>query len=145
MKIDFKYRLDPESINVSGFLEKRPCGCYRSERSDFEHWWKFNRFRYWWRCAGAWYRFLHVKWSWWWREKLLDLMEWMIPLHFALGILSYAEAQDRGHRIEGVRRKNRESLKKALYLGADSDHPDGIYATAGHHLVRMTNEEAEHW
>jgi len=126
-------------------LEKRPCGCYRCQDSDFAHWWKFTRFRYWFRCLSGWRQYFVVWWSWWWREKLLDLMEWANPIHLVFGMVSYAEAQDRERRIESVRGENMESRRKVLWLGADSDHPDGIYATAGHHLVHMTNEEAEHW
>jgi len=72
-------------------------------------------------------------------------MEWANPIHLVLGMVSYADAQDKERSIERVREANLVSLRKRLFLGADSDHPDGIYATAGHHLVCMTNEESEHW
>jgi apolipoprotein N-acyltransferase len=32
-----------------------------------------------------------------------------------------------------------------LFLGADSDHPDGIYARGGADMICMTNDEYRHW
>ena len=145
MEIQVKYQIDPESVDVSGLLERRKCGCYRAEMPDFVHWWKFSRVRYWGRCAGAWRTYLLIVWSWWWMEKFLGLMERFNSVHLVFGMVSHDEAQDRERWVHRIREANADSFKKKLWLGADSDHPDGIYATAGHYLVCMTNKESRHW
>jgi len=127
------------------YLEKRPCGCYRYTESSLSHWWKYNRFRYWWRCLKCWTRFILVHAHWRGIRKLADLCEWFVPIHFMLGLMDMSEAHEAERNMERVRGVADRQLKKALFLGADSDHPDGIYATRGHSLVCMTNDEAEHW
>ena len=126
-------------------LEQRPCGCYRHVEGDFSHWWKYTRLRYWCRCIGGWRHFLGIWGQWWWREKLLDLMEWATPIHLVFGMIGYGDAQDRMTRVENVRETNKKSLQEKLCLGADSDYPDGVYATAGQHMVGMTEGESRHW
>ena len=86
-----------------------------------------------------------IMWSWWWRTALLDLMEWANPIHLVIGMASYSEAQDRECRIKKVREANQKSFSEKFLLGADSDHPDGIYAHSGWDMVCMTEKESRHW
>lgn len=72
-------------------------------------------------------------------------MEWFTPVHFMLEMITYRDAQDRLRSVERIREANRKHRQEKLFLGADKEHPDGIYATAGHHLVNMTEDESRHW
>lgn len=76
---------------------------------------------------------------------MLDIIEWLTPFYFAAGMIGYHEAQERLRQIPHVRAANLKCWQGEMFLGADSDNPDGIYATAGHHLVGMTEDESRHW
>ena len=76
---------------------------------------------------------------------LLAGAAWFNPVAFMFGMVDYAGAHEKERVIERMRTANRESLNRQLFLGADSDHPDGVYARNGSDLVRMTNEEWWHW
>jgi hypothetical protein len=76
---------------------------------------------------------------------VLNVIEWLTPFHFEAGMIGYHEAQERLRKISHVRAVNLKWWQEKMFLGADSDNPDGIYATAGHHLVGMTEDESRHW
>jgi hypothetical protein len=145
LKIRVRYDLDASGLDVAWLLEKRPCGCLLCSESDFGHWFRFSRLRYWSRCIRAWGDYFRIGWAWWWRDRLLAAVSWMAPVYLATGVIELEEATEGVRRIDEIRQANLERRKERLFLGADSDHPEGLYARGGPDMVLMTNEEAGHW
>ena len=132
-------------LKIGDILARRPCGCFRHEMSDIKHFWKYNRVRYWFRGLRLHLMYISIMLSWWWRERLLDYIEWANPIFFFIGMVSYSDAQDKDRAIVDFRDANKKRLREKLFLGADSDCPEGVYARNGWDMACMTEDESRHW
>jgi len=76
------------------------------------------------------------------------LCRWMSEFQPSMGLLlglPLLEAVSLSRRWECAADSWRDGLRDRLFLGADSDHPGGVFAEGPSDLVCMTNEEYEHW
>lgn len=127
-------------------LERRPCGCFRGESSGLGHWLIFGRFRLATRKARGWLT--------WWRWKAKSRLgqaicraygRFLAPSAVGMGLMSPYDALEAVREAEKAEEAWKAWFKDKTFLGADSDHPEGIYAKGGGDLVCMTNEEYGHW
>lgn len=72
-------------------------------------------------------------------------MVWIAPVAVGMGLADPFETLDNIREWERIRGRWVQWEKEQLFVGADSDHPDGIYAKSGNDFVCMTNEEYVHW
>jgi hypothetical protein len=62
-----------------------------------------------------------------------------------MGLVDPFEALDRESQFGKIEKDWKQWEREKLMLGADIDHPDGVYAKSGGDMVCMTNEEFNHW
>ena len=136
-------RVNPE--DWADLLEKRKCGCVRVQMSDFQHWYRYTRLRYWFRGAVAWVWFigLHIRHcaTFLFVKGLMNV----VPAMAAIGFCPVEEAQGFLHKLRNYWEGTREIFRDDLCLGVSNEFPEGIYARFGHHLVAMTEDESRHW
>lgn len=125
---------------------RRPCGCFKMALPDIVHWWRFTRLRMILRFLQGWQKYLQILWQSRSHQKVCKVVEGnILPILVGMGLMDPMEA------LEEVRDSEERSgmwakwEKDQLFLGADSEHPDGIYAESGSDLANMTNEEWRHW
>jgi len=106
---------------------------------------KINKLIYYYRCVSGWKKYLLVKLKALFFRFLCFLCEWLTPVHFVLGFLTLSDAIQRERGFQEAKESWNKWERGKLFLGADSDNPDGIYAKSGSDLVCMTSEEYEEW
>jgi len=125
---------------------RRSCGCRKIALPDIVHWWRFTRLRLLCRTIRGWREYLRILWlsrRCQWANRIMR--DEIILIAVGLGLVDPSDGLSE-IRESGQREKRcKEWEKKQLFLGADSDHPDGVYARNGNDLVCMTSEEFEHW
>lgn len=127
-------------------LERRPCGCFRGALSDLEHWRRFGRFRLVARKARGW----AVWWGWKARVRLGRAVcrlygRFLVPTAVGMGFMAPYDALEAVREAEEAEERWKAWFGARTLLGADSDHPEGIYAEGGGDLICMTSEEFKHW
>ena len=107
------------------------------------NWWRYNRLRYWWRWLRCCRKFFWRKAKGWFLWKFCLLCRDSVAMFVGMGMIDPAEAID----LEYAWQRNADSWVRwmRIRLGADSDHPDGIYAESPRDMIRMTEDEYEHW
>ena len=106
---------------------------------------KISKLKYYYRCIRGWKKFLFIKFKASFYRYLCFVCEWMTPIHFVFDFLSLSEAVARERKFQEAQESWSKWEKEQLFIGADSDNPDGIYAQNGSDLVCMTNEEHKEW
>lgn len=127
-------------------LSRRKCGCVRSAISGWGHWWKYTRLRLALRKARSWVDFWRIKgqvMSRCWACR--TVRDHIVPIAVGMGLESPPEGLEVIRRAEETEGRWKSWFKDRTFLGADSDHPDGVYAEKGGDMVCMTNDEYEHW
>lgn len=126
-------------------LRKRRCGCWRHQMGDLQHWFRYTRLRYWGRVMRGWVLWLRirVKTAFW--RRFIGCLVWHTPVFLCLGMMEIDEACEKEKEFDDTLDRLAKHEKEQLFLGADSDNPNGIYAENGADLICMTNDEWEHW
>jgi len=62
-----------------------------------------------------------------------------------MGIIDPFEANDREREYRQIEKDWNKGERDQLLIGADKDHPEGIYAKSGNDMMCMTEEEFRHW
>jgi len=127
-------------------LGRRRCGCIRSAMSDWQHWRRYTRLRLVFRQAKGWVGLWVVKGQ----EKVHcwtcgAVRDHIVPLMVGMGLISPPEGLEVIRRAEETEGRWKAWFKDRTFLGADKEHPDGIYAGKGSDMVCMTNDEWDHW
>lgn len=124
-----------------------PCGCEPDlSFCGWRHAVRYSKVRYWWRILSAAPRFYLTLLKMEAMERLCWWLSEMQPsLGMVLGEIDMADAVSLSRRWEEAADSWRQGRRRFLFLGADSEHPDGIFARSPRDLVCMTNDEAEHW
>ena len=106
---------------------------------------KLSKIRYYLRCIDGWKTYLSIRLKAAFFRSLCHLCKWLTPVHFAVGFLDLSEAVSRERDFQEAKESWNKFERDRLFLGADSDNPDGIYAQNGSDMVCITNEEYEDW
>ena len=124
-----------------------PCGC-KPDLSfcGWKHKLRYTKLRYWWRVLKMSMMFHTAHMGVWILVKFCMHMSEMHPSFLMVfGGFGMSDANGIRRIWENEADKLTNLLKEFLFLGADSDHPDGMYAQKPSDLVDMTNDEWEHW
>jgi hypothetical protein len=93
-----------------------------------------------------WFTFWGIKWRVRSHIRACKIFrEYFIPIMVGMGIMSPLGGLDDIREIEAREERWKSWGRDKLFLGADSDHPDGIYARGGADMICMTNDEYRHW
>jgi hypothetical protein len=130
-------------VDIRFEIHVRSCGCIGV--GAYQHWWKYNRFRLAWRilkgCVHYWricFRAMRLR-------AVASFVESNIPLLVGLGLLPPSEGHSGYRAVEKFRDNVNDWEKGELFLGADSDNPDGEYAECGRDMALMAEDEWWHW
>lgn len=73
------------------------------------------------------------------------MVQEIVPVMVGMGLMAPYDGLEEIRKCEHREQKWKGWEKEELFLGADSEHPDGVYARNGNDMVCMTNEEFIHW
>lgn len=109
-------------------------------------WLRYSRARLWLRQAEGWLRFWMMRCGVWSHVKACEVVrKHIVPVGVGLGLVDPSEGLEEVRRVEGNEEGWKEWGRERTFLGADKEHPEGMYAKGGADMVCMTEDEYRDW